>query len=389
VSRFHSYILSSIKIIETYKGEGPFALHLKKHFAENKKYGSTDRKTIGKLCYSYFRAAYLFSGISLEDKILNTFFVCEGTETSLLKTLRPELNEKVGQTLAEKCLLLKVNPEGAFPFTYDLSAEMRDNSFYNSFFYQPSLFLRIRPGKNKIVEGKLTAAAILFTLKGENCIELKNSIPVDTVIHLNKEAVVQDASSQKVFDYLNESSIMQKSHKVSAWDCCAASGGKSILLYDKLNRNVQLTVSDIRENILHNCRKRLSQAGINIYKSFIADLTKANSIKDEDDKFPIIICDVPCSGSGTWARTPEQLSFFKLAQLDQYVERQKLIVKNAHQHLTKGGLFFYITCSVFTKENENVVEFIKEKTALKLLSTQYIKGFEIKADTMFVAVFTL
>jgi 16S rRNA (cytosine967-C5)-methyltransferase len=84
-----------------------------------------------------------------------------------------------------------------------------------------------------------------------------------------------------------------------------------------------------------------------------------------------------------------QLSFFKLAQLDQYVERQKLIVKNAHQHLTKGGLFFYITCSVFTKENENVVEFIKEKTALKLLSTQYIKGFEIKADTMFVAVFTL
>lgn len=389
MSRFHSYISSSIKIIETYKGEGPFALHLKKHFAENKKYGSTDRKTIGKICYRYFRAACLFSGSSMEDKILNGFFLCEETSSPLLKTLRPALDGKVGDPFEEKCVFLKVEPEKAFPFRNELSEAAREKLFYNSFFYQPSLFLRIRPGKNKVVQDKLATAGISFLEKVKNCIELKNSIAVDTIIHLNKEAVVQDASSQEVFDYLNESPIVQSGNKVSAWDCCAASGGKSILLYDKLNRNVQLTVSDIRENILVNCKKRLSQAGINIYKSFIADLTKENSIKDEDDKFAIIICDVPCSGSGTWARNPEQLSFFKLTQLDQYVERQKLIVQNAHQHLTKGGLFFYITCSVFTKENENLVEFIKEKTGLKLLSTRYVKGFEIKADTMFVAVFTL
>ncbi|MEO7044673.1 MAG: Fmu (Sun) domain-containing protein, partial [Ferruginibacter sp.] len=150
MSRFHSYLSSSIKIIEAYKGDGPFVFHLKKHFAENKKYGSTDRKTIGKLCYNYFRAGYLFKENSLEDKILNAFFLCEEVEGPLLKTLRLELNEKVERTLVEKCLLLKVNPDKAFPFQSELSEEVKNTSFYNSFFYQPSLFLRIRPGKNKI-----------------------------------------------------------------------------------------------------------------------------------------------------------------------------------------------------------------------------------------------
>ncbi|MEO7048487.1 MAG: Fmu (Sun) domain-containing protein [Ferruginibacter sp.] len=389
MSRFHSHLASAVKIIEAYKGEEPFVHAIKKYFSANKKYGSKDRKTISSLCYNYFRAALALKDKTVEEKILLSLFLCEHTSSELLNTFHPELNEQIATSTQAKFALLQLNEDDLFPFAKKLSAEVNAKIFATSFLQQPYLFIRIRPNRKVIVEAKLTAANIAFDHKRHDSLILKNATALDSILTINKDVVIQDDSSQQVLNYLNEHPISGATDTtLTAWDCCAASGGKSILLYDKLNKDVQLTVSDIRENILFNCKKRLSQAGVNIYKSFIADLTKDDSIKEED-QFSIIICDVPCSGSGTWARTPEQLGFFKPAQLDLYVERQKLIVKNAHQHLTKGGFFFYITCSVFTKENENVVEFIKEKTKLELLSAQYIKGFEMKADTMFVAVFKL
>ena len=77
------------------------------------------------------------------------------------------------------------------------------------------------------------------------------------------------------------------------------------MIFDLLKGKVKLTVSDIRKNILHNLESRLGFAGINIFKKFTADLTIHSGL-DSGETFDIVICDVPCSGSGTWARTPEQ-----------------------------------------------------------------------------------
>ena len=51
------------------------------------------------------------------------------------------------------------------------------------------------------------------------------------------------------------------------------------------------------------------------------------------------------------------------------------------------GLFFYITCSVFKTENEDVATALIQKFHLQLLQMEYLKGYEMQADTMFVAVF--
>jgi 16S rRNA (cytosine967-C5)-methyltransferase len=61
-------------------------------------------------------------------------------------------------------------------------------------------------------------------------------------------------------------------------------------------------------------------------------------------------------------------------------------VSNAIPHLKPGGSFIYITCSVFRKENEEVVTFIKENFQLKLKNMEILKGYDKKADSMFVAV---
>ncbi len=387
MSRHHSHISTAIKIIENYFGVEPFAIYIKKFFAAQKKYGSRDRKTIAILCYGYFRQGYAFQNKTLEEKILLGLFLTQNSSYELLQSIQPELNSQISFDVKKKVAILNFHPVTIFPLVQELGNGIANNSFYESFLTQPSLFLRLRPGKKEAVIEKLNAAGISFKIASAECLELKNSTGLADIIKINTEAVVQDASSQSVFDYLDNLTLSAKNIKNSAWDCCAASGGKAILLYDKLKENVQLTVSDIRENILADCEKRLRQASVKIYSSFIADLTK-NMPPPEVGEFSIIICDVPCTGSGTWGRTPEQLFFFKKNRITYYAEKQKLIAQNALQFLKKDGLFFYITCSVFKKENEEVAKYLKETFHLKLLQMKYIEGYRMKADTMFVAVFT-
>jgi 16S rRNA (cytosine967-C5)-methyltransferase len=156
------------------------------------------------------------------------------------------------------------------------------------------------------------------------------------------------------------------------------------MAYD-LNPEIELMVSDVRETILFNLEKRFKTAGILKYKKFITDLSFSKS-EIKNLKFKIILCDVPCTGSGTWSRTPEQLYFFNENKIEDYASLQKKIVSGAIPHLRPGGSFIYITCSVFKKENEDMVDFIKEKFQLEFVKMELLKGYDKKADSMFVAV---
>jgi 16S rRNA (cytosine967-C5)-methyltransferase len=199
---------------------------------------------------------------------------------------------------------------------------------------------------------------------------------------IDEEVVVQDRSSQRVLEPLQEHFTKTR---FTAWDCCAASGGKTILLHDK-HPQAAITVSDIRESIIINLKNRLKRAGLNAYRSLVADVTSPHFSLQQ--AFDLVICDAPCSGSGTWARTPEQLSFFPEEKIDYYAGLQKRIAVNASRHLTKGGAFLYITCSVFTRENENVVAYLEENTGLQLLTKKYFTGYTERGDTLFAALFT-
>lgn len=158
------------------------------------------------------------------------------------------------------------------------------------------------------------------------------------------------------------------------------------MLYD-LFPDINLTVSDKRENILVNLKKRFAKADITNYEGFIADLS-VPLIQNKRNKYNLIIADVPCSGSGTWSRTPEQLYFFRESKIEEYSNLQKKIVSNVIPFLQPGGFLLYITCSVFKKENEEVVAFIKENHQLELRHTELFAGYDQKADTLFAALFS-
>lgn len=386
MSRFFSWLNTSQELVSRYGGEEPFASYIKKHFAQHKKYGSKDRKIISQLCYGYFRLGNAFDNQPVEDRILLGLFLCTNTSSDLLQEFRPSWNENISLTVSQKFAYLNANDEfqKVFPLHDELSNAINREAYQYSMLEQPLLFLRVRPGKLRIVEQKLKQVNIQFDKIGDSCLAMVNSSNVDGIIKLNQEAVIQDLNSQKVLDILPED--FPGFNDLYVWDCCAASGGKSILLKDKVPA-AQLTVSDIRVSILKNLQQRFRLAGIHSYQSFVADLSSPTFSCDQ--LFDLIICDAPCSGSGTWGRTPEQLSFFNLGKINHYTHLQKNISLNASKSLKKGGFFLYITCSVFEKENEGIVNYLLEKSSLRLVSYQYYTGFDKKADTLFAALFTL
>lgn len=396
--KFLSYLNTAALILKKYNGTEPFHLFIKKFFASDKKYGSRDRKQIASLCYNNFRLGHSADNISLEDKIILGTFLCENLSSAFLEAVKPEWNAVLEKSLQDKLELcsMQLAVNNIFPFADGLSDGIDAQKFNLFFLIQPDLFLRIRPGNNKRVAGKLSGAGISYKLISENCVALPNASKIDTVIDLDKEAVVQDINSQRVGEFLLQ---VRRGPSYRVWDCCAASGGKSIMAYD-IDPNIELTVSDKRESILENLKKRFAKAGIKKYNSFVADLAVGQVAESaptglnassglNDNSYDLIICDVPCTGSGTWSRTPEQLSYFKKSDIEKYAALQKKIIQNIVPQIKPGGSLLYITCSAFKKENEEVVKYAEENFNLQLTRMELLKGYEMKADTLFAAMFTV
>ena len=386
-----SHLNTAVQLLERYKGEMPFSIFLKSFFAQHAKYGSKDRKRIAHICYCYFRLGQALKNVSVEERALIGLFLCNQQPDELLQHAKPEWN--IVGSVDEKITLLNsagtsFQIQDIFPWKDELSDGIDQIAFCKSFLVQPDLFLRLRPGHEKAVQQKLTNAGIYFAEISPSCISLPNTSKIDAVIELDKEAVVQDLNSQNTGRFIAPLASTQ-SEASSIWDCCAASGGKSILAHDLLP-SIDLTVSDIRESIIQNLKKRFAKAGIKNYRALVVDLGSAGYSWDvgktlTPGSFDLIICDAPCSGSGTWSRTPEQLAFFNPDRIDHYAKLQRTISTNAIPYLKRGGRLVYITCSVFKKENEETIALIQDKFSMRAGPMEILKGYDKKADTLFAA----
>jgi 16S rRNA (cytosine967-C5)-methyltransferase len=348
----YSYFNSVKEIISAYDGMIPFAAWLKSFFAAHKKYGSKDRKHITHLCYSYFRLGKSFDQQPFEEKVLIGQFLTSTTSNVFLQQLNPELNDHIRLSLIEKLQFLNATGEWKkiFQWHAELSSEIDEEDFILSHLIQPDVFLRVRPGNETRVINKLNESDTSYAILKENTLVVPPNFKASEIFVLDKEVVVQDLSSQQVLDPLIE--LIQNNQAISVWDCCAASGGKSLLLYDRFI-NVQLTVSDIRKSILYNLHSRFSRAGIKDYNAFVDDVSQPGFIAKE--KYDVVICDAPCSGSGTWSRTPEQLVYFDAEKINHYQQLQKKIAINASRAVKNGGYLLYITCSVFKKKMKRLL----------------------------------
>lgn len=381
MTRWENYIIAAEKIITGYNGSLPLHHYLKTFFKAHPHMGSRDRRRVQQLVYHFFRLGQWQQSLPLKERILLGTFLCEHTPDELLAFFKPEWNTLIAVSFEEKlgALGLWWNALEAFPFVQHLSAGIDAEKFTRSFLQQPKLFLRARPGKLAPIL-RLLEGNYIYEQIGANTIALPNGTKTELIIPDKSWYEIQDLSSQET------GLRFQPKAGEHWWDCCAASGGKSILLHDQ-QPAINLFASDVRASILENLRKRFAEAGVKNYAAKVLDLTSPSlSAALPRTQFSGIILDAPCSGSGTWGRTPESSSFFKGSQIREYAALQKQIARNVAPFLAPGGTLIYITCSVFREENEDAVAFLEKECGLKIAESGIISGYERNADTMFVAV---
>lgn len=383
---FNRYFETALQLIADYNGLQPLNNFLKTYFSQHKKHGSKDRKLIAHFCYCYYRLGFALKNLPNEERLRVAIFLCTDKAGSWLslydENWRQSYVENTDSRIRFIQSLYPFNVETIFYKNEWLSEEIYQTAFNKSHLVQPDLFIRTRPSKNDVVISKFHQQNIVFQQINDYCLAIDNATKIDTIISLNQEAVIQDYSSQQIALFFP---LIKLSKPITVWDCCAASGGKSMLAYDYF-RDIKLTVSDIRESIIYNLKKRFQQAGIYQYQSFVADISSPQfQVKQQYD---FVICDAPCSGSGTWSRTPEQLCFFMEEKLAYYTKLQMAIINNAIKGVKQNGYFLYITCSVFKQENEEMVAHILQGNQLDLIKAELMKGYDKKADTMFAALYT-
>jgi 16S rRNA (cytosine967-C5)-methyltransferase len=371
------------RILDEYPAETPLSKFLPGFYRQNKQMGSTDRRIASRLMYNYFRLGKALPNVPAEERLFAAEFFCNTQLNSFLQHFKPEWAACIGFSIAEKLAMVKTahpdfNPDDIFPWTSQLTAGIDKEAFLRSFFIQPDLFIRVHKGYETQVKAALAAAEVVFKDEGNNCISLPNGTRLEAIFPNQHWFEVQDFSSQQTAQFF-------KPVKWDAWwDACAASGGKSLLLHN-LEPNLKLVISDIRESILSNLDERFQHAGLTKYQKKLLDLTQNNDLLLHDYAFDGIILDAPCSGSGTWGRTPEMISQFETYNIEFFQKLQQSIVRNVVKYLKPGKPLIYITCSAFKAENEDVVSFIVKELGMKLEESKVLKGYESKADTMYMA----
>ena len=150
---------------------------------------------------------------------------------------------------------------------------------------------------------------------------------------------IQDEGSQLVAELAG--------HGMEILDCCAAPGGKTAILAER-NPTASITACDISPARLKVMQKTLQGRGIDFR---VLDATRLPF----KDKFDLILCDAPCSGTGTMARNPEIKHRLRLEDLARHHERQVRLLRSAMGALREGGRLIYSTCSLEAEENETVV----------------------------------
>lgn len=156
---------------------------------------------------------------------------------------------------------------------------------------------------------------------------------------------LQDAASQAVVADLP----LQPGQRVL--DYCAGGGGKTLALAARLNGD-PVWAHDAAPGRMGDLPARAARAGAQV-----------QVVARVQDRYDLVLCDVPCSGSGAWRRSPDGKWRLTPQSLASLLATQAQILDVAADHVRPGGRLAYVTCSVLQSENRQQVWAFAEQRA--------------------------
>lgn len=161
---------------------------------------------------------------------------------------------------------------------------------------------------------------------------------------------LQDGASQAVVDQI----VLRDGLKIL--DYCAGGGGKTLALAARAagHSDISVFAHDANPARLKDLPDRALRAGANI------QILTPDEI-EQHGPFDVVLCDVPCSGSGAWRRAPEGKWALTADRLKELNALQDQILDDAQNLVAPNGLLAYATCSLLHAENQARVSAFLER----------------------------
>ena len=268
---------------------------------------------------------------------------------------------------------------GAFLNAFGLE---RTESLLAAFGVQPPLTLRVNTLKRTREEllNALTVAGYDATPTVEcgTGVCLSGAPVADLPGFAQGEFFVQDEASQLCVEALDARPGM------TVIDACACPGSKSFGAAIDMGNEGKVISCDLHANKLSLVQSGGERLGISILETEARDARRPNPAWVEmADR---VLCDVPCSGFGVFAKKPE-LRYKDPERSAALPEIQLAILQNVCNYVKHGGLLVYSTCTVLPEENEgNVARFLAEHSEFTLLRQRTLYPDTDGTDGFFFAV---
>ncbi len=343
---------------------GPFAAvdrafpaRLEQRLRQDRRFGSRDRRLYRELTYTALRyrswlpdpgeplddtslaaivwlAADLPATRPLKQAVTSEWPVSSGSVAERATTLQAK-----GLARAGRCLLPEWFREEC-PTAFS-------SPLYDCLVQRAPLWLRLQTGEPERVATEFHARGWSFTPS----LDLPSAWRVESEIDVTQSDAyaeglieVQDLGSQWIVEQLPV-------FPGERWlDVCAGAGGKSLHLACRLGPQSRVFAHDIRPEALVELQLRARRAGLrNIEVTPDPATHPATS-------FDGVLVDAPCSGTGTWRRSPHLKWSTSPDQVAAYAAQQGALLERYHTRVRPGGLLVYATCSLTRTENEDVIQ---------------------------------
>lgn len=221
----------------------------------------------------------------------------------------------------------------------------------------------------EVTRGKLCQDAL--NVRGSNLLE--------SDLYKHGLFTPQDQSSMLVAEKLNPQ------HGDIIMDVCAAPGGKTTAIAERMNNTGKIIASDIYRRKLDQVDKEARRLGITNIETRSWDATRVDSTMVS--KADRVLVDAPCSGLGVVRRKPEIKYKERSDEMELLPKKQLAILSASSSYVKPGGTLVYSTCTINPEENEKVVtEFLKSNKGFSRVERTLLLPNVNDTDGFFICV---
>jgi 16S rRNA (cytosine967-C5)-methyltransferase len=166
-------------------------------------------------------------------------------------------------------------------------------------------------------------------------------------------------------------------------DLCAAPGGKTTLIAQRMQNRGQVVAQDVSEERLALLRENYLRLGVTCV---VASIAPKEVIPNPAQRFDRILIDAPCSNTGVMRRRVDLRWRIQPEEIERLCETQLELLRKAAPRLKPNGVLVYSTCSLEPDENSGVVhQFLAENPEFELKAERQLTPFADDVDGAYVA----